>query len=225
MNHRRSTGQARLLAKHQAEERSIERAAYRLVSRNDSVATGLQDILVETGLSTRAFYRHFASKDELLTAMYRAEGQRVAEGLSEEIATTTDPREAVRAWINFWIAVVYGKPRGRYARMLASAEVRGAAGFRVAQSENNLVFVAILAQVLSAGKHTATFPLVEPREDARAFQAAVVALMETRLFGHSAPNAKSAGAHLTSYISRALGCSLEAHEPGKFDVTEAGRND
>jgi AcrR family transcriptional regulator len=217
MNHRRSTGQARLLAKHQAEERVIERAAYRLVARNDSAVTGLQDILVETGLSTRAFYRHFASKDELLTAMFRAEGQGVAESLSEVIATTTGTREAVRAWIKFWIAVVYGAPRGRYARMLASAEVRGATGFRVAQSENNLVFVAILAQILSAGKHAGTFPLVEPREDARAFQAAVVALIETRLFGQSSPNATSAGTHLTSYISRALGCSL--------DLAEAGRNE
>jgi AcrR family transcriptional regulator len=217
MSQRRSTGQARLLAKHQAEERSIERAAYRLVARNDSAATGLQDILLETGLSTRAFYRHFASKDELLMAMFRAEGQRVSESLSEIIATTSGPSEAVRAWSKFWIGVVYGTQRGRYARMLASAEVRGATGFRFAQSENNLVFVAILAQVLSAGKHAGTFPLVEPREDARAFQAAVVALMERRLFGHNAPNATSAGIHLDSYISRCLGCSL--------DVPEVGRNE
>ena len=46
---------------------------------NDYASATVQDILDEAGLSTRAFYRHFGSKDDLFHALFRREAELVAE--------------------------------------------------------------------------------------------------------------------------------------------------
>src|SRR2546429_502736 len=70
------------MAKYRSEKDAIMRAAYDLILRNGSSPTSVHDILHETGFSTRTFYRHFRSKDELLVAMYRVDSDRVAETLT-----------------------------------------------------------------------------------------------------------------------------------------------
>src|SRR5947199_263952 len=60
------------------EERALVEAAHRAMRRNGFSGATVADILAEAGLSTRAFYRHFASKDELLLAMYRRDSSAVA---------------------------------------------------------------------------------------------------------------------------------------------------
>jgi len=194
------------LAKHQAEEQAIMRAAYRLIGRNEP--TAVQDILTEAGLSTRAFYRHFASKDDLIVAMYRADSQRVASELSTALAAAATPPHAVEAWIDHWLAIAFDPRRARHVRVLSSAEARGAAGFRTVEAESDRISVAMLAQVLSAGRHSGDFPVVEPEEDARAFQAVVVGLLQARLYREYTPTLTSARAHLCSLIGRAVGCVI-----------------
>ena len=50
-------------------------AAYDCLSEPHSGPIPVAAILERAGLSTRAFYRHFASKDELFLAMLRQEGE------------------------------------------------------------------------------------------------------------------------------------------------------
>jgi AcrR family transcriptional regulator len=192
--------------KDEAEIRAIMRAAFRLVGRNES--TSVQDILDEAGLSTRAFYRHFASKDELIVAMYRADSQRVAAELGEAIAAAPTPALAVEAWIDHWLALAYDPRRTRRVRVLSSAEARSAVGLRAVEGEDHLTSVTMLAQVLSAGRHSGAFPVAEPDDDARSFQAIVAALLHARLDRELTPTLAAARAHLCSLIGRALGCSL-----------------
>jgi len=194
------------LAKDQAEVRAIMRAAYHLIGRNEP--TAVQDILAEAGLSTRAFYRHFASKDELIVAMYRADSQRVAAELAEAIVGAPTSARAVEAWIDHWLAIAYDPHRARHVRVLSSAEARSAVGFRTVEGEHHLTSVTMLAQVLSGGRHNGDFPLAEPDDDARAFQAVVVALLHARLNREFTPTLASARAHLCSLIGRAIGCTL-----------------
>ena len=46
-------------------------AALKVMRRNGFQGASVQDILDRAGLSTRAFYRQFQSKDDLLLAMFR----------------------------------------------------------------------------------------------------------------------------------------------------------
>src|SRR5258708_2207715 len=106
---------SRDLAKDEAQVRAIMRAAYHLIGRNEP--TSVQDILAEAGLSTRAFYRHFASKDDLIVAMYRSDSQRVASELTEAITTSSTPARAVEAWIEHLLSIAYDPRRRRPLRV------------------------------------------------------------------------------------------------------------
>src|ERR1700712_2212912 len=129
--HRKSNRAApRDLAKYEAEERTIMQAAYRLIGHSESGSTAVQDILTEAGLSTRAFYRHFASKDDLIVAMYRADSQRVAAELTQAIAAAETPVAAVEAWIDHWLSIAYDPRRAKHVRVLSSSEARSAVGMR-----------------------------------------------------------------------------------------------
>jgi len=198
------------LAQHQAEELAFMRAAYRLIGRNNPEPMGVQDILVESGLSTRAFYRHFASKDELIIAMYRADSQLGAAKLFEAIASSTSLAAAVEAWVNYWMEIIYDSRRGKAVRMLASAEARGTAGFRSVETESNLVSVTVLTQIFAAGRKAGQFPTVEPENDARCLQAAVHALLQARLNHESTPDAATARTHIMDFLARILGSTRPA---------------
>lgn len=73
-------------------------AAYGCLSEPHTGAVPIAAVLARAGLSTRAFYRHFESKDELFLAMLRDEGDALAHRLdriAEEDSGT--PAEQLRA--------------------------------------------------------------------------------------------------------------------------------
>ncbi|MGA7416454.1 MAG: helix-turn-helix domain-containing protein [Acidimicrobiales bacterium] len=49
-----------------------------VMERNGYQDAAVADILAEADLSTRSFYRHFESKDQLLCALYRREAEAAA---------------------------------------------------------------------------------------------------------------------------------------------------
>ena len=55
--------------------------------RTDAAGLTVAEVLAEAGLSTRAFYRHFQSKDELVLAVFEQEAQRRYAGLEAQLAT------------------------------------------------------------------------------------------------------------------------------------------
>jgi AcrR family transcriptional regulator len=55
----------------------IINAAYRCLAAAAGAPVSITDILEEAGLPTRAFYRHFESKDALLLSMLRHVGRPV----------------------------------------------------------------------------------------------------------------------------------------------------
>ena len=97
-------------AQYQAERDRILRAAYELFQRDGSKETSVHDVLRATGLSTRAFYRHFGSKDELVLEMYRVDCDRVTELVDAAVAAAPTPLAALEAWIDQSLAVVYDAP-------------------------------------------------------------------------------------------------------------------
>lgn len=64
--------------------------------RGLSIAT----LLDRAGLSTRAFYRHFESKDQLVSAVFLEMAHVEMRRLRRKMAKAADPVEAVAAWID-----------------------------------------------------------------------------------------------------------------------------
>jgi len=78
---------------------TILAAALEIVHDKGVHGWGVAELLDRTHLSTRAFYRHFDSKDQLVAAMFlevaRVEAERLQQGMADE-----DPVRAVVAWID-----------------------------------------------------------------------------------------------------------------------------
>ena len=58
------------------------------------------DIVAAAGLSNDAFYRHFASKDALVTAILDDGTQRLRSYLGHQMAKDPDPEGQVRRWVD-----------------------------------------------------------------------------------------------------------------------------
>lgn len=192
--------------KYRTERESILRAAYDLVGSADGEAVTVADILAAVGLSTRAFYRHFRSKDELILTMYRTASERVSEELSRAIVEAADPAAALEAWIRHHLSVVYEARRARQASVLTSTEVRATPGIEQAIHEDARVRRMMLAEVLRAGSRQGVFTAVtDPDEDARAIGSVVMGLIDARLAGQPTPGWAEATEHTTALFRRALG--------------------
>jgi AcrR family transcriptional regulator len=194
------------MEKGRAERELILRAAYRTIGRDAGAPAPVHEILQEAGLSTRAFYRHFRSKDELVVTMYRTAAERVAEELSDAAARAPGPAAALEAWIRHHLAVVYDPRRARQTGVLTSAEVRAADGYDQARQDDATVRRTMLAEVIRAGQRAGVFPAsTDADEDARAVLSVVGGLIEARLAGAATPTWADAARHTTDLFLRAFG--------------------
>jgi AcrR family transcriptional regulator len=142
------------------------RAAYRLMGKSERPVS-VQEILDSAGLSTRAFYRHFASKDELVLSMYRTDNERVAEALW--VASESEPDEwaALRLWVDISLSVVFDQGPERHSRVLGSAEVRGAVGWSQEFLDGIDRHTASLEALLGRGKRAGRFRTADEHKDAQ----------------------------------------------------------
>jgi AcrR family transcriptional regulator len=192
--------------KYRAEKDEIVRAAYELIQRDGSRETSVHDVLHAAGLSTRAFYRHFRSKDELVLEMYRVDCDRVNATLAAAVASAPDPIAALEAWVDQNLAVVYDARRLRHAVVLSSAEVSSAAGFNEVKNDGLAAQRAPLVELLREGREQGVFPLADPETDALAIQAVVGAHMRARLDRDQVARTRAdAREHTVQLFCRALG--------------------
>src|SRR5262245_29204408 len=192
--------------KYRAEKQQIVRTAYELIQRDGSKETSVHDVLHAAGLSTRAFYRHFRSKDELVLEMYRVDCDRVNATLATAVASAPDPLAALEAWIDQNLAVVYDTRRLRHAVVLSSAEVSSAEGFTDVKNAGLAAQRAPLVELLRDGRDQGVFPHADPETDALAIQAVVGAHMRARLDRDPAALTRAeARAHTLELFRRALG--------------------
>ncbi len=145
-------------------------AALGVMERNGYHEASVADILSEAGLSTRSFYRHFDSKDQLLCAIYRREAERAAERLSAVVDEAPNPRLALFGWIEEIMSFGYQHKKAARAALLGSASAMRAEGYEEEARHAAKLLSRPLEALLVAGKHDGTFPLADPVTDAPVMQ-------------------------------------------------------
>jgi AcrR family transcriptional regulator len=80
--------------------RAIVAAASETVRDQGVRGLSIAAVLDRAGLSTRAFYRHFESKDQLVAAVFLEMALVEKRRLRRKMAKTNNPVEAVGAWID-----------------------------------------------------------------------------------------------------------------------------
>lgn len=163
-----------------AEEReSIIDAAYICLSRPHPGAVPVAAILRVAGVSTRAFYRHFASKDDLFLAMLRQESEALARRLEHISELTGGPSAQLETWIDNLFAVAFDPALQAHLAVLDSNEVRAATGYHQLREQVRADRERSLIEILERGRNDGTFPLAVPAEDAVAISALVSRAMTT----------------------------------------------
>jgi AcrR family transcriptional regulator len=188
------------------DERSMMIAAvYGVLARQHSGSIRVSEICAEAGLSTRSFYRHFKSKDDLLLAMFQAEMQRVEDELAERMERSANPAAAVGCWVRFTLALTFDPRRRKRALIMKSPDVTRAAGYAASLARIQERHRVPLVLALRAGAADGSFRHTDPSNDAAMIQDIVTSVMARRRDGVEEGDAESALTTVLDFLSRAIG--------------------
>jgi AcrR family transcriptional regulator len=131
-------------------------------------------ILDRAGLSTRAFYRHFSSKDELFLAMLEQEAGALTARL-DRVADESrgDPVHQLTEWVETMFVLARDPQLRMHLTVIDSDEVRAAKGYRETRERLHADRERSLERILQRGRDDGTFPLSKPQPDAVAISAIV----------------------------------------------------
>ncbi len=158
-----------------AEERDrIVEATFDCLSEPHEGPVHVSAILARAEVSSRAFYRHFQSKDELFLAMLEQVTERLAVLLDEIAgAESPDPVDQLRTWLDQMFTLASDTDLHRYLAVLDCDEMRSAKGYREARERSRARREGSLATILRTGHEEGAFPWAEPESDAIAIAALV----------------------------------------------------
>ncbi|MCV7220206.1 TetR/AcrR family transcriptional regulator [Mycolicibacterium elephantis] len=185
----------------------IIEAAYRCLSEPHSGAVPVAAILARAGMSTRAFYRHFQSKDELFLAMLRRETDVLAERL-DRISAETDggPVAQLAAWIDGMFALITDEQLRTHFAVIDCHEVRATRGYREIREKAHADRERSLVAILRRGRDDGTFPLAVPEDDAVSINAIVSRVMANQSF-RDPEQVNRSKARVLDFALRALGAA------------------
>lgn len=183
-----------------------------MLAEPHSGAVPLAAVLARAGLSTRAFYRHFESKDALFLAMQQSAGRALGRRL-DQIADDADgtPADLLAQWIRVSFDVIHEARLHGRALVLDLEEVRSAKGYLSGQEQWRLDRERALAALLRRGRDDGSFPLTRPERDAAAIRAVVS--HELSRLGADGDWAGACDAAV-DFALRAVGAQITCAEPG-----------
>lgn len=164
-------------------------------------------VLDRAGLSTRAFYRHFASKDELVGAVFLETARIEKRRLKRRMAAATTEIEAVAAWIDGRLDLAFDENIGSDLRRLSleaqSQTFASPALVQPAYAE----MLAPLIEALQRGLRSGMFRDVEPVTGAQ-FIHGVVWVGIDRQWTTGACERDELRQHILHFVLRGLGAQL-----------------
>jgi AcrR family transcriptional regulator len=187
------------------ELRILLNAALVVMERNGYTDAAVADILREADLSTRSFYRHFESKDQLLCALFRREADAAAARLRARVEAADSPRAALDAWIDEILSFGHHRVKAARVSVLGSPGAMKAEGYAEEMRYASLVLRAPLEELLRRGADDGSLPLADPDADAPLIQSVVWAAAGLNPARDKLSSRAEAARSVRSFCERALG--------------------
>jgi AcrR family transcriptional regulator len=166
-------------------------------------------VLDRAQLSTRAFYRHFGSKDQLVTSVFLEMARAEMRRLRGKMADTVDAAGAVAAWVDARLDLAFDKNIGSDLRRLSlEAQSQMFASPELIQP----AYVAMLApliETLQRGLDDGEFTHIDPPTEAQSIQGVVWASTE-RQWATGDCERRDVREHVLRFCLRGLGVHPDA---------------
>ena len=192
------------------ELRILLNAALAVMERNGYVDAAVADILREADLSTRSFYRHFESKDQLLCALFRREADAAAARRWAKVDAAASPRAALHVWIDEILSFGHHRVKAARVSVLGSPGAMKAEGYVDEMRHASEVLTAPLEALLRDGAADGSLPLADPVADVPLVRSVVWAAAGLNPAGEKATSRTEAARQVRSFCERALGVTSEA---------------
>jgi len=192
------------------EREMIFDAAYASIRDSVDRPVPIADILSAAGVSTRAFYRHFQSKDELLCAMYRRDAVRAAARLVQRMEEATSSTEAVERWIDGILGFMQAEATAERVTVLGTIVANRAEGSEAVARESRELLIAPLRTAVEDGARRGEFTGLDPVADAQMVASVVLSAAGLPGGGASVSSARLSRAAVHSFCFRALTATPKA---------------
>jgi AcrR family transcriptional regulator len=168
---------------------TLIRAVHRLTRRRTYAEATVAEILEEAGLSTRAFYRHFESKDELLVAVFHYETALSVDQLAAAVSGADDAAAGFDRWVDWYLELVDDPRRLVRFMVLQQEHDRLSRLHGERMHALDLQRDAVLVSVLARGVADGSFPAADPERDAPVVHALVIGLLRRVAAGEASDSA------------------------------------
>jgi AcrR family transcriptional regulator len=148
------------------ERRIVMDAAVRAMARNGYTAMSVSDILAKAELSTTSLYRHFQSKDALLSALIRRDGQSARRALERTIEAASGAVAALQAWLDGLLDQLFEPRKATRRALFSGSEVVSSYWMIDELMKMRWMLSEPLVDVLRAGHDAGTLHSPNPEADA-----------------------------------------------------------
>ena len=153
-------------------------AAAKVVREEGVRSLSVAQVLDRAQLSTRAFYRHFDSKDDLVAAVFLDMARVETRRLKRKMAAAADPTAAVVAWIDGRLDLAFNDSiRSDLRQMSLEAQTQMFASPELVGDAYGEILKPLVEQ-LELGNRSGVFPGIDPTADALSIHGAIWASVE-----------------------------------------------
>jgi AcrR family transcriptional regulator len=184
--------------------RAILAAASKSVREQGVGGLSVSAVLDRAGLSTRAFYRHFESKDQLVAAVFLEMARAEKRRLARKMAEAPTPVEAVAAWIDGRLDLAFDENvKSDLRRLSQEAQSQMFASPELIQPAFTQMLEPLIEQ-LQHGLELGMFHDIDPLTEAQSIQGVVWASTERQWAAGDCKRA-DVRAHALRFCLRGLG--------------------
>jgi AcrR family transcriptional regulator len=183
---------------------AIVRAARRLIATKGTSFT-TQELVKEAGVALQTFYRYFASKDQLLLAVFEDLISEFCEGLRSQVAEMADPIERLR-----FCVTITARPPADGAEVTAPRFITSE-HWRLQQEYPAEIAVAIspfsdlVAEEIENAVRAGSLRSADPQSDAWHITQLVMAVFHHYAFADSEQSTEEVGERLWRFCLSGLG--------------------
>jgi AcrR family transcriptional regulator len=189
-------------------------ATWAVAARTGSIEPGVREILQEAGLSTKAFYRHFRSKDELLLVALDRASNVLVEYLDHRMDRAPDPLAKIVEWIDGCLRQAVNPSAARRILPWTLGFGRIAAIFPEQLERNQDAIIALLEREIRAAVESGEGRSPDPAGDAQIIFAYTAHTVHHHLINGTAPDAGTT-LELAAFAQRALGAPADVAPEGR----------